>query len=463
MSAIIESNKLPFKKLISLTTPILIGQLTQMSMGLVDAIMAGQVNATNMAAVAIGSSIWLPFILFALGCLIALTPTVSFLNGAMEHTSIGHQVRQSYWLALLLGIPLFFIIYNAHFIINIMGMAPQLASISERYLQMMALGIPPYLIVIIFRSLTDGLSKTKVSMIISLIGVTLNVPLNYIFIYGKFGVPAMGAAGCGLASAIATYIMMFCLIHFSAKNAYMRRFKLFSPLIEPINGQTFRKLCRLGFPIGLTICAEVTFFSIVSLLLSPLGADVVATHQIALQTSSFIYSLPLSIGMASTILVGNALGNKNPQLAKNISRQVLWLGFYLTILTALATLLLRQSISELFIDNEKIVQLASFLLIFAAIYQIPDAIQAISGGILRAYKDTRSILIITLISYWVIAMPIGYTLGLTNWIIPHIGAEGFWIGFVISLSCASLLLLHRLHKIQRIPDDKLLMQLDKIK
>lgn len=167
--------------------------------------------------------------------------------------------------------------------------------------------------------------------------------------------------------------------------------------------------------------------------------------------------------MASTILVGNALGNKDPQLAKNISRQVLWLGFYLTILTALATLLLRQSISELFIDNEKIVQLASFLLIFAAIYQIPDAIQAISGGILRAYKDTRSILIITLISYWVIAMPIGYTLGLTNWIIPHIGAEGFWIGFVISLSCASLLLLHRLHKIQRIPDDKLLMQLDKIK
>ena len=456
-------HRVEMRQLIKIAAPILVAQIAQSSMGMIDTIMAGQVSAADMAAISIGASIWFPLVLFGHGLLLALPPTIAYLNGSGQRKRIAHQVRQGLWIALLITIPLFVLIYNSHIIVNFMGMEERLANISSQYLQAMAFGVVAYLMMINFRGLNDGLAKTKPAMIIGFIGLLLNIPLNYIFIYGKFGVPAYGAVGCGIATAIVNWLMMIMILIYCYRAKNQRDLKLFPKLFEKPHLPTLRKLLGLGVPIALTLCAEVTLFTIVSLLIAPLGANIVASHQIALQTSSFIFMLPLSISMATTILVGQRLGEQNVEGAKQVCFTALFLGLIVASITAVLTLLFRTQIAYIFVSDQEVIAMASFLLLFAAAYQIPDSIQVIAGGALRAYKDTKAILVISLFCYWIIGMPIGYISGLTDWITPPLAAEGFWIGFVLCLLCASIFLLLRLRKIQRIPAAELLAHLERIK
>ena len=456
-------HRVEMRQLIKIAAPILVAQIAQSSMGMIDTIMAGQVSAADMAAISIGASIWFPLVLFGHGLLLALPPTIAYLNGSGQRKRIAHQVRQGLWIVLLITIPLFVLIYNSYIIVNFMGMEERLANISSQYLQAMAFGVVAYLMMINFRGLNDGLAKTKPAMIIGFIGLLLNIPLNYIFIYGKFGVPAYGAVGCGIATAIVNWLMMIMILIYCYRAKNQRDLKLFPKLFEKPHLPTLRKLLGLGVPIALTLCAEVTLFTIVSLLIAPLGANIVASHQIALQTSSFIFMLPLSISMATTILVGQRLGEQNVEGAKQVCFTALFLGLIVASITAVLTLLFRTQIAYIFVSDQEVIAMASFLLLFAAAYQIPDSIQVIAGGALRAYKDTKAILVISLFCYWIIGMPIGYISGLTDWITPPLAAEGFWIGFVLCLLCASIFLLLRLRKIQRIPAAELLAHLERIK
>ncbi|KGQ71133.1 multidrug transporter MatE [Chelonobacter oris] len=458
-----RQHRLEMRQLIRIAAPILVAQIAQSSMGMIDAIMAGRVSAADMAAISIGASIWFPLVLFGQGLLLALPPTIAYLNGSGQRKRIAHQVRQGIWIVVMITIPLFILIYNSRFIVDFMQMEPQLAAISSRYLQSMAFGIFAYLMMINFRGLNDGLAKTKPAMVIGFIGLLLNIPLNYIFIYGKFGIPAYGAVGCGIATAIVNWLMMLMILIYCYRAKNQRDLRLFPNLFEKPNWNTQRKLLNLGIPIALTLCAEVTLFTIVSLLISPLGANIVASHQIALQTSSFIFMLPLSISMATTILVGQRLGEQNVEGAKQVCFTALGLGLVVATVTAILTLLFRTQIAQIFVSDQDVIAMASFLLLFAAAYQIPDSIQVVAGGALRAYKDTKAILIISLFCYWVIGMPVGYITGLTDWLMPPLAAEGFWIGFVLCLLFASVFLLVRLRKIQRIPAEQLLQHLDKIK
>ncbi len=456
-------HRVEMRQLIKIAAPILVAQIAQSSMGMIDTIMAGQVSAADMAAISIGASIWFPLVLFGHGLLLALPPTIAYLNGSGQRKRIAHQVRQGLWIVLLITMPLFVLIYNSHIIVNFMGMEERLANISSQYLQAMAFGVVAYLMMINFRGLNDGLAKTKPAMIIGFIGLLLNIPLNYIFIYGKFGVPAYGAVGCGIATAIVNWLMMIMILIYCYRAKNQRDLKLFPKLFEKPHLPTLRKLLGLGVPIALTLCAEITLFTIVSLLIAPLGANIVASHQIALQTSSFIFMLPLSISMATTILVGQRLGEQNVEGAKQVCFTALFLGLIVASITAVLTLLFRTQIAYIFVSDQEVIAMASFLLLFAAAYQIPDSIQVIAGGALRAYKDTKAILVISLFCYWIIGMPIGYISGLTDWITPPLAAEGFWIGFVLCLLCASIFLLLRLRKIQRIPAAELLAHLERIK
>ncbi|TNH03692.1 MATE family efflux transporter [Testudinibacter sp. TR-2022] len=456
-------HRIEMRQLIKIALPILIAQIAQSSMGMIDTIMAGRVSAADMAAISIGASIWFPLVLFGHGLLLALPPTIAYLNGSGQRKRIAHQVRQGIWIVLLISMPLFALIYNSYVIVDFMGMEPRLATISSQYLQAMAFGIVPYLLMINFRGLNDGLAKTKPAMVIGFIGLLLNIPLNYIFIYGKLGLPAFGAVGCGIATALVNWLMMLMILIYCYRAKNQKDLKLFPQLLEKPDWLTLRKLLNLGVPIALTLCAEVTLFTIVSLLIAPLGANVVASHQITLQTSSFVFMLPLSISMATTILVGQRLGEQNVEGAKQVSYSALGLGLIVATATAILTLLFRSQIAQIFVSDQEVIAMASFLLLFAAAYQIPDSIQVIAGGALRAYKDTKAILIISLLCYWVIGMPVGYISGLTDWLGTPLAAQGFWIGFVLCLTFASVFLLLRLRQIQRIPATALLAHLERIK
>lgn len=451
------------KKLIKLALPVLLAQIAQNSMGLVDTIMAGRVSSTDMAAISVGASIWMPLVLFGQGLLLALPPTISYLNGSGQRHRIAHQIRQGIWIVLGISFPLGLLIYFCDVPLQYMQMDEHMATLARDYLHAMLWGLPAYLLLINFRCLNDGIAKTKPAMVITFFGLLLNIPLNYIFIYGKLGLPAFGAVGCGIATVIVNWAMCLMMMAYSYFNVQERQLQVFAQIIEKPNWGTLKKLLHLGFPIAFAICCEVALFALTSLMLSPLGATIVASHQITLNTSSFIFMFPMSIGMATTILVGQALGAGSPQKAKNIAYAALVLGLSVTVITALITVLFRYQIAEIFVTDETVIIMAGHLLLFAALYQFSDAIQAIVGGVLRGYKDTKVILYITLFSYWVIGIPLGYTLARTDLIVPRIDAKGFWIAFVVALTFAAVLLFLRMRKMQNKDDSTILARLEKLK
>ena len=337
------------------------------------------------------------------------------------------------------------------------------SSKSQQYLMIMAIGIVPALLAINLRCMNDGLSNPKPAMIITFFGLLLNIPLNYIFIFGKFGLPEMGSVGCGVATAIVNWVMFLMMLYYAYTNKSQRDIGLFSKLMEMPSGQTLLKICKLGLPIGFATFTEVMLFSTSALFLSPLGAQVVASHQAALQTSSLFFMIPMSFSIATTIVIGQTLGQKRLDDAKVLSYHALLTGLVFATMAAVVIVLLDQYIPLAFTRDPISISIAAHLLLFAAVYQIPDALQAVANGVLRGYKHTQPILYVTIICYWIVGMPLGYLLARTDFITEPMAAQGFWTTFCISLSLASGLLIWQISKIQKVPHEVLIQKLERIK
>jgi MATE family multidrug resistance protein len=436
--------------LIALVIPVIFAQGSQTAIGVVDTMMAGGVSPTDLAAVAIGTSIWLPTILFGNGLLLALTPIVAQFNGSGRRDRIAHQVQQSYWLAATLSLLAMAFLYNCQYILEMISDDPELVRISVGYLHTILWGAPGYLFFQVLRNQCEGLSKTKPGMIIGFIALMINVPINYIFIYGKFGMPALGGIGCGIASAI-VYWSMYFMIRYYVKSASSQRDVNKMAKFEWPHGPTLKRLVGLGLPVALALFFEVSLFAVVALLITPLGPIQVSAHQITLSFSGLMFVLPMSMGIAAAIRVGHLLGEKKVDQAKIASYSALAIGVSVAVVTANLSIVFREHIALLYNNNPQVILLAAHLMFLAAAYQCSDAVQVIGAGILRGYKDTRSIFFITLISYWVLGLPSGYLLGLTDYLVPAMGPAGFWIGFIIGLSCAAVLVGFRIRHIQRLP------------
>ncbi|MGL9721180.1 MATE family efflux transporter [Symbiopectobacterium sp.] len=442
------------RSLLTLAVPVIIAQVSQTSMGVVDTIIAGAYSATDTAAVAVGTSVWLPVILFGHGLLMALTPVVAQLNGSGRRPRIAHQVQQALILAAIVAVITMIVLYNGKHVIAMMHTDSQeLANVAIGYLHVMLLGVPGYLFYQVLRCQCEGLSKTKPGMVIGFIGVLINIPLNYIFIYGKFGMPELGGVGCGVATASTYWIMMLMMAFYSMHARWLRDIKWQR---WQIDFSAMRLLFSLGLPIALALLFEVSLFAIVALLILPLGVIDVAGHQIALNFSSLMFVLPLSIGIASTIRVGHRLGEGSVEDARVAAYTGIATGVMLACCTAIFTALLREQIALLYNKNPEVVAMAAQLMLLAAIYQISDAVQAIGNGVLRGYKDTRSIFYITFFSYWILGLPSGYLLAMTDYWVPRMGPAGFWCGFIIGLTAAAIMMVLRIRYLQRQPPGDIL-------
>ncbi len=436
------------RALAKLAWPLLVAQLTQMLMTVSDTIMAGRVSSTDMAAVAIAASVLLPILIFVQGLIMALPPIIARLNGACKLGDIPKTGQQGFWLAVIITLPIAFSSQYAHSLMALIPMAAELRDIAAEYLQYMLIAMPAFAIYQVFRQYLEGLSKTKPTMIIMLVGLMVNIPANYVFIYGKLGVPAYGGAGCGLASALVFTMMMLCSWGYIRFSAAVKS----TPFFHDIQLPDFRQIgiiIALGLPIALSLLFEVSLFAAVAILLAPLGADVVASHQIALNVSGVLFMVPLSIGFATTIRIGFLLGEDKPEMAKLAVKSALLLGFALAAVNAAISIFLGKPIAGLYNNEPLVVALAAHLLIFAAVFQFSDAAQVITGCALRGYKDTKAMFYITLATYWGVGLSTGYTLALTDWVLPRMGAAGFWVGFILGLTCAALALGTRLLIIQK--------------
>ncbi|MDQ9124862.1 MATE family efflux transporter [Serratia fonticola] len=440
------------RSLLALAIPVIIAQISQTAMGVVDTIMAGSYSATDMAAVAVGTSIWLPTILFGHGLLLALTPVIAQLNGAGRRDRIAYQVRQGFWLASGVSLLIIAVIYNSQLVIDMMhNIDPLLAEKAVGFLHAIMWGAPGYLFFQVVRGQCEGLSKTKPGMVIGFLGLLINIPINYILIFGKFGMPEMGGVGCGVATA-SVYWMMFLMMRWYAKRASsLRDIKLEEGAHRGPDWQALKRLVGIGLPVALALFFEVTLFAVVALLVSPLGIVAVAGHQIALNFSSLMFVLPLSLGVGATIRVGHRLGEGSVEGARIAAYAAIAVGIAMASCSALFTATFRESIALLYNDNPAVVTMASHLMLLAAIYQISDSIQVIGSGILRGYKDTRAIFYITFVAYWVLGLPSGYLLALTDYIVPAMGPSGFWFGFIIGLTFAAIMMVLRMRWLQRQP------------
>jgi MATE family multidrug resistance protein len=437
------------RSLLALAIPVILAQVAQTAMGVVDTIMAGSVSATDMAAVAVGTSIWLPAILFGHGLLLSLTPTVAHLNGAGRREKIGDQVQQGFWLAAGVSILVMVVIYNCDLMIGMMqNIDPLLKEKAIGYLRAIMWGAPGYLFFQVLRDQCEGLSKTKPGMVFGFIGLLVNIPVNYIFIYGKFGAPALGGVGCGVATGTVYWVMFIMMRIYTKRSYFLKDIVATRPFAKP-DWAVLKRLSLLGLPIALALFFEVTLFAVVALLVSPLGIVAVASHQIALNVGSLMFVVPLSLGVAATIRVGSRLGESNPSAAKVSALTSIATGIIMACIIATMVVIFRSHIAHLYNDNPAVVSLASHLMLFAAIFQISDAVQVISSGVLRGYKDTRSIFFITFTAYWILGLPIGYLLALTNYLVPAMGPSGFWCGFIIGLTFAATMMSLRMRWIQK--------------
>lgn len=446
------------RSLLALGIPIILAQFSQTAMGFVDTVMAGSVSEIEMSAVAVGFSIWLPAILFGQGLLMALTSIVAQMNGSGRRNLIGNQIQQGLWLALFLSLGVMFLLYNSKVIIgNMPHIDKELADKSVRFLHAIMWGAPGYLFYQVFRSQCEGLSKTKPGMVIGFIGLMVNIPINYIFIYGHFGAPALGGVGCGVATASVYWVMCVLMRSYVKRARSQHDIRATKRFAFP-DPQIMKRIFVLGAPIGLALFFEVTLFAVVALLVAPLGVVAVAGHQVALNFSSIMFMLPLSLGIAATIRVGYNLGQQSTEAAKVSSYTSLAVGLLLACFTVILTITLREPIALMYNKNPEVVVLASSLMLFAAIYQLSDSVQVIGAGILRGYKDTRSIFFITFTAYWLLGLPSGYILALTDIIVPAMGPQGFWIGFIIGLSAAAIGMAVRIWWIHKQSDSVVLLR-----
>ena len=437
-----------WRALLKLAVPIIIGQLANTAMGFVDTVMAGRVSPNDLAAVALGNSIWVPIFLLMSGILIATTAKVSYAFGRGAELEMGYLVRQALWLGFALGCGLGVLLWNARPVMEMMGVDPILITPAMGYLQAVACGFPAVAVYLVFRCYSDALGLTRPSMVVGILGLLLNIPLNYIFINGHFGVPAMGGVGCGWATGLVMVFMMLAMFVWIRWAPYYKSSQIFSRWQWP-EWSAQKSLLALGIPIGISIFAEASLFSVIALLIGGLGANVVAGHQIALNFSGLVFMIPYSLAMATTVRVGQALGANRPRDARFSAGVAMATGLICACISASFMFIFRDYIARIYTLDASVLAVATSLIIYSAIFQFSDAIQVTAAGALRGYQDTRITMLITLFSYWGVGLPIGYMLGLTEQLGLAQGPAGLWQGLIVGLSCAALLLGLRLHKIAR--------------
>lgn len=427
--------------LASLTIPILTTQLAQVGMGTIDTIMSGYVSTEDLAAVAIGTSLWMPVWLFASGVLVALSPLTSALNSGNRQQDLAKLFSSALWCGIILGILSAALLWAGSFLLDYYIDDERTAYVATNYTRAIASGMPMAGVFIACRFFAEALGQPGKVTRIMLVGLALNVPANGLFIYGWFGLPQLGGIGCGIGSAIVFTGMAIALLHDTRKHRLPKGFPLWANVFKPVASHV-KDILRIGVPIGVAIFFEVSLFVVIALFLTELGPTIVAGHQVALNVSSLTFMIPLSIGMALTVRVSHWRGRGNYDLAREVS----WLGvrinFVLAIFNASIMALFAVVIAGFYSPDPEVISTAAGLLLFAAIFQLSDAVQVAAAGALRAYHDTFVVMVITFFAYWFVGLGSGYWLAYKA-PTPY-GAAGFWTGLIFGLTTAAILLTWRL-------------------
>ncbi len=433
------------KQFLIIFLPIFTTQIALSAMSFFDTNMSGKFSPSDLAGVAIGTSLWMPVQTGLSGILIGITPVVSHLLGAKRKDQIGYNVIQALYLGI--AVSLFVLAAGALLlkpILNAMPLEPRVAQVAFYFLSALAFGITPLFGYTVLRSFMDALGQTRISMLITLTSLPVNILLNYLLIFGRWGFPQLGGVGAGVATAF-TYWLIFLISLFVVHRVEpFAQYGIFRQMSRISLGK-WKELLKIGIPIGFATFFETSIFAAVTLLMSRFDTITIAAHQAALNFASTLYMLPVSICMALTILVGFEAGAGRVKDAKQYSLLGIGGAIVLSLLTAVVLLVFGEQIAGLYSNDQQVIALTQHFLIYAIFFQISDAIATPTQGALRGYKDVNPALIITFIAYWIIGLPVGYITATYT----SLGAFGYWIGLITGLAVGAVALLWRLFLVQR--------------
>lgn len=432
-------------RLLRLTGPIVLAQLSQSSMGFVDTVMAGRVGPVDLAAVAVGSSMFFPVFLFLVGLLSAVTPLAAQAHGRRDPADIFRSLQQGIFVGLFCGLLCMILLWQLSPLFELLQVSSEIAAPAKQYLFAVSLGLPFAGVFLALRSGGEGVSLTRLSMLAGFVGLAVNIAANYVLVFGKFGLPALGGVGCGWATAISMLAMMLAMAFLLQKSRVNGVIGLFSRLEGSI-WHSMIQFLTLGLPIGLSLFVECSIFAIISLLIARFGAEIVSAHQIALNFASLLFMVPLSLSMALSIRVGFSIGRRQPERMRRIVKTGLFLAFCYACLSCIFIILCADAITLLYTKEIAVRKIAVHLLFFAALFQLSDAVQVNCAGALRGCKDTQVPMLLMVFAYWGIGLPVGYGIGIMGFGPFEPGAEGFWIGLIVGLSFSAIFLGHRLYK-----------------
>ena len=421
------------KIFIKLLLPVLIYQVISYSSGMIGTFMAGHYSPTDLAGVSMGVNIWNPVMYTLNAIVLAIVPIVSHLIGKKREEEIPVMVRQFLYIAVLISIILVIALNTlAAPIVDSLGMDAKIATITKNYLYYESFGMLSIFLYVVLRSFMDSLGLTRLSMIMMIISVPVNVTLAYGFIFGKFGMPELGGAGNAIAVSLTYTVLFFIALFLTLKHPKINKYKIFKK--EGIRFKYWGEIFKLGIPIAIATALETVVFSTLSLMVSRFDTTIIASHQAALNFSGFLYSLPISVANTATIIVAYHVGAKNYKLAKSYTFLSVILGVISSSVAGLIVLLFDTKIPYLYSTDSGVIDLTAHLLIFAIGFALCDSFASALAGVLRGYKKVVPICLAMFVGYYIVGIPVAYYLVFTK----GVGIDGLWIGWIIGLGIYGL-------------------------
>ncbi len=420
------------RELLHLAWPMLVAQLAMMGNAVIDTAMAGRLTVIDLAAVGIAASIMATILMSLISVLLAVPPIIAHLYGAERRADIGREIHQGVWISLALSLVAILLLLFPGPLIAISHLQPAVEAKVRAYLAVSAWGVPGAFAVRLFFGLSTGIGRPRPVMFFNLLSLALKVPLNALFMYGLLGLPAMGSTGCAVATSLDAWLMAALAWGWCLNSPKYMEFELRRRIAAP-DLPAIREFLKLGIPIGLTFIADVTAFTFMALFIARLGPVVSGAHQIAANLAALAFMIPLSLGNATSVLVGQALGAGQAERARHICWEAIRLGMSIAIVLSLTFWLGASLIAAFYTTDLQVQAIAIPLIVMVGLYHLGDALQAITVNALRGYKTSVVPMVIYTVTLWVPGLGGGIVLGLTNTFGPARGAPGFWLAGIASI------------------------------
>lgn len=428
---------------LTLGIPLIGAQLAQLGIHTTDVVIIGQLGATPLAAMVLAGQFFFTIFIFGSGFSIAVVPMVAQAFGRHDVVSVRRSIRMGMWVSIaywMLTAPLF---YNAEAILLALGQVPEVARLAANYVAIVQFGLLPALLFAVLRSLVSAIGRAGVILYVTVATLLLNALLAYALVLGHFGLPALGMTGAAIVAVIVQWASFLFMVFYIQTRDDTRRYELFVRFWRP-DWHAFREVIHLGLPISITVLAEVSLFTAASLLMGRIGTIELAAHGIALQLASIAFMIPLGLSQTATVRIGIAHGRGDYGELVRAAITVLSIASIASLSGGILFFFVPELLSSAFIDTSTadaaaVLAYAGPLVAIAGVFQLVDGLQAIASGLLRGLKDARVPMLLALVSYW----PVGFLLAWFLAFPMRMGGIGIWIGFLIGLTSASVLLCAR--------------------